>query len=124
MDFTIGPFSSSKVLIAYPNCCQIWTYPAEPYQQPIPIYYEKAALLADQDGGLQYDPESNMYYFNCIDENGMYCTIWCGNVMASRDTISLINSYNLGGVSFRPADFFSLATYQLFDAFFIIRKVT
>ena len=39
-------------------------------------------------------------------ETGQEYEVWCGNVMASKEIVDLIRIYNLGGVSFRPADFF------------------
>lgn len=123
LDYTIGPFSSQRILIAYPNCCQIWVYPQQQGQQPQPIYYEQANLLASQSGGFAYDPVRNIQYFNFFDQTGMGYTVICGSVPATVEIAQLIAIYNLGGVSFRPANLFSLATYQMFNAMFNIHKV-
>jgi hypothetical protein len=123
LDYTIGPFSSQRILIAYPNCCQLWVYPQQQDQQPQPIYYEQANLIASQNGGFVYDPVRNIQYFNFFDEVGMGYTVICGSVPATEEIAELVSIYNLGGVSFRPADLFSMATYQLFNAMFNIHKV-
>ncbi len=122
LDYTIAPFSSRKILIAYPNCCQVWQVPYLTGQAPRTISYQQAALLAGWTGFL-YDQQTNRRYFSFTDEGGLEYGIWCGNIAGSKEIADLVRIYNLGGVSFRPADFFSLSTYQLFNVMFQIQKV-
>lgn len=122
LDYTVAPLSSRKILIAYPNCCEIWQVPYESGQTPRMISYPQAALLAGNTGFL-YDQQSGRQYFAYTDEAGQEYALWCGNIAGSREIAELVRIYNLGGVSFRPADSFSQSTYQMFDALFNIQKV-
>ena len=122
LDYTIVPFSSRKILIAYPNCCEVWQVPYQAGQSPRIISYQQAALLSGASGFL-YDQQTSRRYFVYTDEAGLEYDVWCGNIMGSKEIADLVRIYNLGGVSFRPADFFSISTYQLFNAMFSILKV-
>jgi len=124
LDYITGPFSSQKVLVAYPNCCRMWTLPYQPGQQPQPVFYEQAELIANQAGtGFEYDMDTGMLFFDRVDDTGAGFTIWCGNVVANKDIMELVRIYNLGGVSVRPVDLFSVATFQLFGAMYQIQKL-
>lgn len=123
LDFSSGPFSSNKILLAYPNCCRMWALPYQPGAPSQPLYFEQAELMAQQAGGFEYDLDSGMLFFERVDENGAGFTVWCGNVVADKDIIELVRIYNMAGISVRPVDLFSVETFQIFGALFQIQKI-
>ena len=46
LDFMSAPFSGTKILLAYPNCCHMWRLPYHPGVPPQPLSYEQAELMA------------------------------------------------------------------------------
>ncbi len=122
LDYTIVPFSNKKILIAYPNCCEVWQVPYQTGQTSLTISYSQAAQLAGE-AGFSYDQQTGSRYFDYMSEPGMEYRVSCGNIAGNKEIADLVRIYNLGGVSFRPAVFFSLSTYQLFNAMFSIQKV-
>ena len=123
IDYVVSPFSGHNILLSYPNCCELWTYPYYTGQQPVPVSFEKAELLASMGNGLEYDQNTNMYFYNYLGNSGDGYSIWCGNVLLNKEIVELIELYDLGGLSFRPAEMFSLTTYQILGIIFDINKV-
>jgi spore germination protein len=96
LDYTIAPFSSRKILIAYPNCCQVWQAPYQTGQAPCTISYSQAALLAGETGFL-YDQQTGKWHFTFTDEAGLEYNVWCGNIAGSKEIADLVRIYHLGG---------------------------
>ncbi len=123
IDYVISPFSGHNILVSYPDCCHLWTHPYYAEQQPVPISFEQAELLASGGNGLEYDQNTNMYFYDYCGKSGDGYSIWCGSVLVNKEIVELIKLYELGGLSFRPADMFSLTTYQILGLIFNIDKV-
>ena len=124
IDFATQIISSPKILITIPNCCYDFRLVGQQSELIRVLSAAQADALLYQTGGVfRIDPRSRTSHFTYVDSMGVYHEVLCEIDTNFRAPIALVNTYNLGGVSFRYIDDFSAASYQTVSAMFEIRKL-
>lgn len=124
LDFAIQLVSSPSILISIPNCCYDLKLLNNQNQLERLLSSAQADALVYQTGGIfRIDPRSRTSHFTYIDNNGVFHEVLCEIDTNFRAPIALVNTYNLGGVSFRKIDDYSVTSYQTVSAMFEIRKL-
>lgn len=124
IDFATQIVSSPKILISIPNCCYDFTLAGQQSRLDRLLSSAQADALVYQTGGVfRIDPRSRTSYFTYLDNEGVYHEVLCEIDTNFRAPIALVNTYNLGGMSFRNIDDFSVTSYQTVSAMFEIRKL-
>ena len=123
IDFATQLISSPKILISIPNCCYDLKLIGNQSQLYRLISSAQADALLYMTGGIfRIDPQSRTSHFTYIDDEGVFHEVLCEIDTNFRAPIALVNTYNLGGVSFRTIDDYSITSYQTISAMFEIRK--
>ncbi len=123
IDFATQLISSPKILITIPNCCYDFRLTGQQSELDRLLSSAQADALVYQTGGVfRIDPRSRTSHFTYVDSRGIYHEVLCEIDTNFRAPIALVNTYNLGGVSFRYINDFSVASYQTVSAMFEIRK--
>lgn len=124
IDFATQIISSPKILITIPNCCYDFRLVGQQSELIRVLSAAQADALLYQTGGVfRIDPRSRTSHFTYVDSMGVYHKVLCEIDTNFRAPIALVNTYNMGGVSFRYIDDFSAASYQTVSAMFEIRKL-
>ncbi len=124
IDFATQLISSPKILISIPNCCFDWRLTGQQSDLYHILSSAQADALVSHTGGVfRIDPRSRTSHFTYVDTNGDFHEVLCEIDTNLRAPLDLIETYNLGGVSFRNIDDFSIASYQMVSAMFEIRKL-
>lgn len=124
IDFVTQLVSSIKILISIPNCCYDFILTGQLNQLDRILSSAQADALVDQTQGIfRIDPRSRTSHFTYMDYDGIFHEVLCEIDTNYRAPIALVNTYNLGGISFRNIDDFSEASFQNVSAMFEIRKL-
>lgn len=124
IDFAVQLISSPKILISIPNCCYDWRLTGQQSELYHVLSSAQADALVSHTGGVfRIDPRSRTSHFTYVDANGYFHEVLCEIDTNLRAPLDLIETYNLGGVSFRNIDDFSIISYQMVSAMFEIRKL-
>ena len=124
IDFATQIVASPKILISIPNCCYEFITAGQQSRLERQLSSAQADALLYQTGGVfRIDPRSRTSYFAYVDNEGVYHEVLCEIDTNFRAPIALVNTYNLGGMSFRNIDDFSVTSYQNVSAMFEIRKL-
>lgn len=124
VDFASDLISSNKILLTVPNCCYDWRI----MDGEVVLYRSLSPAQADErlmetQAKVHIDPQSQASYFYYYAEDGTLHQVWCENETNLRGPLALVSTYNLGGVSFRTIDRFSMVSYQTLGSLYEIRKV-
>ncbi len=124
VDFASDLISSNKILLTVPNCCYDWQVNGgEPslYRSLSPAQADE--LLMTTRAKVRIDPKTQSSYFFYYAPDGVLHQVWCENETNLRGPLALVDTYNLGGVSFRTIDRFSMVSYRTLGSLYEIRKV-
>ncbi len=124
LDFASGMISSNKILLTVPNCCYIWQITdgeAVLLRTLSPAQADE--LLIATRAKVSIDPQTQASYFQYYDEDNILHQVWCENETNLRGPLALVDTYNLGGISFRTIDRFSMVSYRTLGSLYEIRKV-
>ncbi len=123
IDFATQHVSSPKILITIPNCCYSFKLTGQGPHLYRLLTPAQADELVQQTGGVfRIDPRSRTSHFTYVDSDGVVHEVLCEIDTNLRAPLALVQTYNLGGVSFRTIESFSTASYQTVSAMFEIRK--
>ena len=124
VDFATGLISSNKVLLTVPNCCYDWQIVGEQVSLTRTLSPAQAdALLIETGAKVRIDPQTQSSYFFYYGQDNVLHQVWCENETNLRGPLALVGTYNLGGISFRTIDRFSMASYRTLGSLYEIRKV-
>lgn len=119
LDYMTSFISGQKIILGMLNCCYALAGGA---QEQISLA-QAEALAMRSNARIQIDTQTRASYFTYTDESGAAHTIWCGGVEDMRLALSLVNIYNLAGVSYRMLDQFPLSSYLTLLSMFEVRKL-
>ncbi len=123
IDFAIQLISSPKILISIPSCCFDFRLSGQQSELDRLLSSAQADELVYETGGVfLIDPRSRTSHFTYVERDGAFHEVLCEIDTNFRAPIALVNTYNLGGVSFRNIDDYSVTSYQTVSAMFEIRK--
>ncbi|MEL7602549.1 MAG: LysM peptidoglycan-binding domain-containing protein [Bacillota bacterium] len=124
IDFATQFISSPKLLLSIPGCCYDLRLGAEYSELYGLLSSAEADALVQQTGGVfRNDPRSRTSHFTYFGDDGMFHEVLCQIDTDLRAPLDLIEVYNLGGISFRTIEDFSVVSYQMVTARFEISKV-
>lgn|GEM_PF-921654 len=122
LDFMASFVSSQRILLDLPNCCYEWEDSQSSTLQFLTLV--QAEEIAVRTGArLQIDTQTGASYFTYPGDGGGTHTVWCGSIGDTRAVLSLVEIYNLGGISYRTVDQFPLSSYLTLISLFDIRKL-
>lgn len=125
LDFAAQLISSPKILISIPNCCYDFITTSQQSQLDRLLTSAQADMLAyEANVAFLIDPRTRTSEFTYVDSNGQFHEVLCEIDTNFRAPIALVQTYNLGGVSFRNIDDFSAFSYQNVSSMFEIRKLS
>lgn len=122
LEFGVSVVPSQKILVGMPNYCYDWTLPPNTTVQLLSLT-QAEALVARTGAVIQYDSRSQAPYFEYTDQMGVSHIVWFDDVDSVRATLELVETYNLGGVSFWTIDLFSMDSYQALTSLYDVRRV-
>lgn len=124
LEYGVSVVPSQKILVGMPNYCYDWALRSQTDARVQLLSLTQAEALAARTGAvIQYDPGSQAPYFEYMDELGIRHIVWFDDVVSVRASLELVETYNLGGVSFWTIDLFSMESYQALVAMYDVRKV-
>ncbi len=125
IDFTTPFISNPKVLLSIPGCCYD-LMPGPEYSELYRILTSAQAdeLVLETGGTFRIDPRSRRSYFTYFSDDGVLHEVVCQSDTNLRAPLDLVEAYNLGGVSFHTIEDFSVASYQMVTAEFVVRKAS
>ncbi len=124
IDFATQLVPAWKIIIGIPNCCFQSPLPYQPQISPTLLSIAEAEDLSVRAGAsFQTDSRSGLSYFLYTDSEGRENIVWCPNRCVNMSILELVRIYDLGGVSFRMIEDFSIMDYQALNAMFNIQKV-
>ncbi len=124
VDFASSLISSNKILLAVPNCCYVWRITGDEAVLLRTLSPAQAdELLIATHARVAIDPQTQASYFQYYDQDDVLHQVWCENETNLRGPLALVETYNLGGISFRTIDRFSMVSYRTLASLYEIRKV-
>lgn len=123
LDYAVSAIPSQNILLGMPNYSFDWTL-YHPGAAARTLSSVQAEELAAREGAIvQFDPQSQMPYFNYHDEMDVRHVVWYDDERSIRARLELVERYNLGGVSYWTINEFSPVSYIMLNAMYEIRKV-
>ena len=123
IDFIIRYVSSRKILLSIPGCCYDFRLGAGNNELYSILSSAKADALVQQTGAVfRIDPRSRTSHFTYFGDDGMFHEVLCQSDTNLRAPLDIVRAYNLGGLSFRTIEDFSVASYQMVTSRFEIRN--
>lgn len=123
LEYATNKFSSQILLLGMPNCCNDWQMisPTEGIPRSLSLM-EAGALRQSMNVEVQFDPQLHTPYFEYIDVTGVHHVICSNGVEGVRETLQLIDDYNLCGPSYWKICMYTLDSFQATAVMFEIRK--
>ena len=123
IDFIIRFISSRKILLSIPGCCYDFRLGAQNNDLYSLLSSAQADALVQQTGGVfRIDPRSRTSHFTYFGYDGAFHEVLCQSDTNLRAPLDIVRAYNLGGVSFRTIEDFSVASYQMVTSRFEIQS--
>ena len=99
LDYAVSVIPSEKILMGLPNYGYDWTLPFMRGTAAQSLSFSDAIELALRYGAeIQYDEQAQTPYFN-YTADGQRHVVWFDDPRSIQAKLSLVDEYNLGGVS-------------------------
>ena len=124
LDYAVSVIPSQRILMGMTNYGFDWTLPYIPSTAAKMLAFTQAEAIAARTGAtIRFDTSSQSPYFYYEDDMGITHMVWFDNELSIRVHLELVDTYNLGGVSFWTINLFSPASYQTLTSLYDVRKV-
>ncbi len=124
IEYAVTVIPPEKILMGMPNYAYDWTLPFVQGSVATTLTINGALNLAIEKGSqIMFDEKSQTPYFNYTDNNGNRHIVWFENARSIQAKLSLVNEFNLGGVSYWTINNFWNVGYLVLKSMFNINKV-
>lgn len=124
LDYAVTAIPSEKILMGMPNYGYDWMLPYRPGTAARTITNTAAPELAYREGAvIQYDRTSQAPYFYYYDDAGTRHVVWFEDARSVQARLRLVDSYNLGGVSYWTINRFFPQNWLVLSSMYTVRKV-
>ena len=113
-----------KILMGVPNYAYDWTLPFTQGSVATTLTINGALNLAIEKGSqIIFDEKSQTPYFNYVDNMGNMHVVWFENARSIQSKLSLVNKFNLGGISYWTINSFWNVGFVVLNNMFNVNKV-
>ena len=124
LEYATSVMPSRKVLMGMPNYGYNWTLPFDRSRPARSVALADAPRLAyDSLADIRFDQESMAPYFQFYDSNGTEHIVWFDDPRSIMARLELVNTYNLGGVSYWTINRLYRPGFIILSSMFYIDKV-
>ena len=123
LEYATNKFPSQMLLLGMPSCCNDWQMisPTEGIPRSLSLM-EAGILRQSMNADVQFDPQLHTPYFEYVDATGTHHVICSNGAQGARETLQLIEDYNLCGASYWKICMYNLESFQATAVMFEIRK--
>lgn len=123
LNYATAVIPSQKILMGMPNYGYDWTLPFVRGSAARSISNNQAVQLAvDVGANIQYHSVSQSPFFNYYDRNGKRHEVWFDDARSIAARLRLLNSYNLGGVSYWTTNTYFAQNWLVLDSMYDVIK--
>ncbi len=124
LSYAVTVIPSNKILMGFSNYAYDWTLPYVQGEPARALSNNSALELAiNTKSTIYFDEKSQSPYFNYKDENNNNHVVWFENARSIQSRLSLVNDFNLAGISFWTINSFFNANYLILSNMFNIIKL-
>lgn len=124
LNYAVSVIPSQKILMGIPNYGYDWTLPFEPGSSARSLSNTEAVGLAVRVGAaIQFDETAQAPFFHYYDKKGQKHVVWFEDARSIAAKLSLIEAYNLGGVSYWTVNRFFPQNWLVLEAMYDVRKI-
>lgn len=124
IEYAVTVIPPEKILMGMPNYAYDWMLPFTQGSVATTLTINGALNLAIEKGSqIMFDEKSKTPYFNYTDNMGNRHVVWFENARSVQARLSLVNDFNLGGVSYWTINSFWNVNYLVLNNMFNINKV-
>jgi len=124
LDYAVKVIPRKKILMGMPNYGYDWKLPYKPGTAARSISLTGAMNLALREGAaILYDTVSQAPYFYYKDDSGTRHVVWFDDARSIQARLRLVDTYNLGGVSYWTITQFFPQNWLVLSSMYNIRKV-
>lgn len=124
LDYATSVIPSEKILMGMPNYGYDWTLPFVKGTAAKSITNNRAITLAAQNNAaIQFDKVSQAPFFNYYDSEGKKHEVWFEDARSIQARLELVNTYNLGGVSYWTVNSYFAPNWTVLNSMFDVIKV-
>ncbi len=124
LDYATGVIPSEKILMGMPNYGYDWTLPFVKGSAARVLTNDGAVLLALSVGAnIQFDTIAQAPYFNYYSSDGKRHEVWFDDARSYSARLKLVDTYNLGGVSYWTINKFFAPNWLVLDSMYNVKKV-
>lgn len=123
LDYAVSVIPSEKIMMGMPNYGYDWTLPYMRGTAAQSVGFTQAAETALKYGAeIRYDEQSQTPYFN-YTENGVQHVIWFDDARSIEAKLSLIDEYDLAGVSYWTVNRCYVTNWLVLQSMFEVVKL-
>ena len=101
IEYAVTVIPSRKILMGIPNYAYDWLIPFQQGTAAKTLTINSALQLAiERKTEIMFDKPSQTPYFNYTDERGSKHVVWFENARSIQSKLSLVNMFNLAGISY------------------------
>ncbi len=124
LDYAVTVIPSEKILMGMPNYGYDWTLPFKQGSVARSLSLKGAVNIALRENvAINYDAKSQAPYYYYNDNNGARHIVWFDDARSIQARLKLVDTYNLGGVSYWTINRFSPQNWLILKSMYNIRKV-
>lgn len=124
LDYATGVIPSEKILMGMPNYGYDWTLPFVKGSAARILTNDGAVSLALSVGAnIMYDNIAQAPFFNYYSSDRKRHEVWFDDARSYYARLMLINTYNLGGVSYWTINKFFAPNWLVLDSMYTVKKV-
>ncbi len=124
LDYAIKEIPANKILMGIPNYGYDWRLPWVQGTAASALSNNNAIQRAiDYSAELRYDPHAHSPYFYYYDEMDKLHVVWFEDARSIKAKLSLVNQYNLAGISYWTVNRFFPQNWIVLKSMFNIVKI-
>lgn len=122
--YAVSVMPSRKILMGMPNYGYNWTLPYERSRPARTVALADAPRLAYENfADIRYDQEAQAPYFQFYDSNGAEHIVWFDDPRSIMARLALVETYDLGGVSYWNIDRLYRPGFLVLSSMFRIERM-
>ena len=123
LTYAVTAIPSNKILMGFSNYAYDWTLPFVQGEPATTLSNISALELAiNTSSTIKFDELSQSPYFNYRDKNGNNHIVWFENARSVQSRLTLVNDFNLAGISYWTINNFFNANYLVLNNMFNVIK--
>ena len=124
IQYAVKEIPSNKILMGIPNYGYDWTLPFVKGTAARSISNTEAIKLASEVGAqIKFDERAKSPYFNYFDKNRKQHIVWFEDARSIEAKLTLIEKYNLGGVSYWTINTFFPQNWVVLESMYNVKKI-